>query len=137
MHARMKVIISEHGCYLRDNMIPVSGSIHPCGIYYKSVSSDTLFNHGEESEYQQTSDACSYFRANDHHLEENLLRVEHSLKSLKTLVAVLGLLMLLGLIVAILGATLASATWNYVMNLSLHVNPSIKQDFAPPPSSPV
>ena len=112
-----------------NTMDSASSPIDRCGIY-KSMSPDTLLNHGEESEYQQTTDACSYFRMNDDHLEKCSLRVEHSLKLLKILLVVLGLLMILGLIVTILGVALASASWSNVLNQSLHVNPSIEQSIA-------
>lgn len=85
-----------------------------CGIYYKSMSPDTLLDPREEGGYQQTADTCSHFK-------QKSLRVLN-LKSLKIAVCVLCVLTLLSVTVAIVGVALASASWN-----KDYVNPSLEQ----------
>ena len=87
------------------------------GVYYKSISPDTLLNPGEESKYQQTTNACSYLR---------IRRVLH-LKSLKIVQYVLVVLTLLILSVTIVSVILASASWSNILNQKHYVNPSVEQ----------
>ena len=92
-----------------------------CGIYYKSMSPDTLLDIREEGGYQQTADTCRFLGVNDSHFKQKSLRVLN-LKSLKIAVCVLCALTLLSMTVAIVGVALASASWN-----KDYVNPSLEQ----------
>ena len=98
-----------------DNVVSPDSS----GIYYKSMSPDTLLVPGKDGEYE---DACNYLRI------RKPLRVLH-LKSLRIVLCVL-VLMLLSLIVGIVGLALASASWSNVLNQKHYVNPSVEQRIA-------
>ena len=108
--------------------VNVNDAVSPdsSGIYYKSMSPDTLLDPEENGEYQQTTDACSYLRVNGSHCKGKSLRVQH-LKLLKIVLCVLGVFTVLISIVAIVGVVLAAASWSNILYQKHYINPSVEQ----------